>query len=161
MQARIARPVSAFQADTHTGLENSITLADALTFGIIASTIERVRNRTRQLAADIARQLGICIQSDDVLDVREVRYVPHDAGETFTRLVVSLASQDCVQIGKLAPLALIAHPNMLFGIPAARTMEQVKNVTVWHTRTATGFTVTALRSIFGIQRFNSRLGLLH
>ncbi len=144
VQSRIARPVRAGQADGHPGLQDAVALANPLLVRVVARPIQRVRHGAHQLPRRVARQLGIGVQGNDVLHVRQERRIPDDPREAL----LGVAAQQRVQIRQLAPLALVTHPNPLLRIPPARAVEQEEGV------------APVARVLF-VQRFDPPRGQLH
>ena len=124
VQPRIPRPVGAGQAHGHAGLQDAVALADPLPVRVVARPIQRVRHGAHQFPRRVARQLGIGVQGNDVLHVRQERRIPDDPRKTL----LIIAAQQRVQIRQLAALALVTHPNLFLRIPAARAMEQEERV---------------------------------
>ena len=83
-----------------------------------------MRHRTDQLACTVTRQLGIGVKCDDVFHLRQRLRVADNHGERVTRM----APQQRIQVTELASLALPSHPRALLRIPAARAMQQIKNI---------------------------------
>ena len=86
--------------------------------------VEWMRHCTDELARAIPRQLRIRVERDDVLNVQQRFRVADDQRKSVTRMT----SQQYIQVLELASLALTAHPRALLRIPAARTMQQIENV---------------------------------
>ena len=141
MQSRIARAVGAFQAHADARLKNAVARADPLPLCVVARAIQRMRHGAHKLPCDITRKLRIRVQGDDVLYIRETSRITGNERET----VAGIAAQQCIQVRKLATLALVAHPDPLLRIPAARAMKKEKNVIIRST-------------IFCVQRLDFRLG---
>ena len=77
-----------------------------------------------ELAGGIARQLGVGVERDDILDGRQDGRLPHDLGKAFART----AAQEGVELRELSPLAFVTHPHAFSGVPAARAVKQEKEV---------------------------------
>ena len=86
----------------------------------MARAVERVRHGSRQLARRVARQLRIGIEGDDVFHPGQHRGLAHHLREAMLRA----AAQQGIELRLLAALALVAHPEALSGIPAARPVKQ-------------------------------------
>ena len=69
-EPRIPRSVRGRQAHRHPWLQDAVSLGDALLVFVVVRPIQRVRHGTDKLPRRIARQLGIRIESDDVLYAR-------------------------------------------------------------------------------------------
>ena len=126
VQARVARAVCACQAHADARLENAVTLAHALQFFVVAGTIQRMRHGSHQFACNVARELRVRVQGDDVLDVQKAGCIAYDAREPFAGRIVGVAAQQGIQVGQLAALAFVAHPDTRLRIPAARTVKEKK-----------------------------------
>src|ERR1019366_6423273 len=77
-----------------------------------------------ELASGIARQLGVGVERDDEFDGRQNGGVADNLRKTSFRL----ATQQSVQLSQFAPLAFIPHPETFELVPAARPVEQIKDV---------------------------------
>ena len=124
VQSRIPRPVGAGQAHGHAGLQDAVTLADPLPALVVARPIQRVRHGAHQLPRRIAWQLGVSVQGNDVLHIQQNRGITDHPREA----ILSVAAQQCVQVGQLATLALVTHPDLLLRIPAAWAVEQEERI---------------------------------
>ncbi len=69
-EPRIARAIRARQAHRHARLHDAVARGHALARGVVVRAVQRVRHRTHELAGRIARQLGVGIERDHVLDAR-------------------------------------------------------------------------------------------
>jgi hypothetical protein len=84
-----------------------------------------MRHGADKLPRGIARQLGIGVQGDDVLHVGSAVLSP----TISEKASCAATAQQRVQIGQLAALALVTHPDaLLLRIPAPRAMEEEKDV---------------------------------
>ena len=119
-----ARTVGAGQADRHPRLQDAVAADHALAGFVIARTIERMRHGADELARGIARQLRVGVERDDVADPGQRRRIADHQRKGVARP----ATQQGVQCGQFAALALMAHPDAFLRIPAARAMEQEKDV---------------------------------
>ena len=72
-----------------------------------------MRHGGDELARSVARQLGVGIERNDVLDAFQVGGVAHGQCE----LVARAAAQVAVHVLQLAALALIPHPHAFLRIP--------------------------------------------
>ena len=104
-------------------VENGVTLDHAAGRWIKAGPVQWMRHRADEFAGGIARQRGIGVQREDVLDRGEDRQVADDLGERFART----AAEQRVELFELAPLALVAHPEMFVRIPHARPVKEMKD----------------------------------
>ncbi len=125
-QPRIARAVGAFQAGRDAGLKNAVAIDDPVRQGGMAGAVERMGHGADQLASGIAGKLGVAVQRDHVDDVRQRREIPDDPREALSPLGLRPATQQGVEVGELAALALMAHPAALLGVPAARAVEEIE-----------------------------------
>ena len=123
-QSRIARLDTALQAHRDPGLQNAITLDDALFGFIIDCTIQGVRDRAGKLPGSVARQLRIRVERNDVFHLHQYRRLTDNARKTFARTT----AQKCIQLGEFASLAFVTHPDPLGSVPAARAMKQEESV---------------------------------
>ena len=82
--ARIPRPARAGQAYRHPWLKNAVPRHDSLLAFVVARTIEWVRHGAYKLPGRIARQLGVGVQGDHVLHVRQNRCFTDDARKAIT-----------------------------------------------------------------------------
>ncbi|MDT4817730.1 hypothetical protein FQZ97_508130 [compost metagenome] len=112
------------QADADPWLQDGVAAGDALPRWIEAGAVERVGQGADELPRRVARQLGIGVEGDDVVDLGEDVEPADDQGEAFQ----AGAAQYGVEFGDLAALALEAHPGPFGGVPAPRAMEQEEPV---------------------------------
>ena len=124
IQARIARAVGRREADRHARLQDAVARADAPFRGIVAGAIQRVRHGADEFARRIARQLRIGVQRYHVFNGREDRAIPDDE----RKAVPGATAQQRIQVGELAALALVTHPQPVLGVPAPRAMEEEEEV---------------------------------
>ncbi len=126
VQLGVAGARAAGQADAHARLQDAVAGHHASLPGVVHRAVERMVDGADERLRRIARQAGVGVQRDHVLHRRQAGDVAHDEHEAAFRV----AAQQCVEIGQLAALALVAHPAALGGIPAARAMEQEKAIRV-------------------------------
>jgi hypothetical protein len=91
-------------------------------------TVQRVRHGADELPCRVARQLRIAIEGDDVLDVGQQRRVADDEREARAKDATFAATQQGIQVGELAALALMPHPDLLLRVPEPRAMEEKEDV---------------------------------
>src|SRR5439155_3814792 len=126
-QARIARARRARQAHADPRLQDAVALDDTRRFGATAEArpVQRVRHRADELPGRVARQLGVGVERDDVAHAPQQRRVADDQRKALAWAGARAAAKQRIQVGELAALALIAHPDALARVPAPRPMEQV------------------------------------
>ena len=123
--ARIARAVRAGQARGHAWLQDAVALRYELPRLVVARAIQRVRHGPDELPCRVARQLRIGVERDHVFHVRQDGRLAHHEREAIADATIAWgAAQQSIQVGKLAALALVAHPDRFLRIPSARAMKQ-------------------------------------
>ena len=127
IQARIARPAGAGQADRHRGLQDAVAGHDAARDRVVAWAIQRVRHGRHQRPRRIARQLGVGVEGDDELDAGQRSGIAHHARKARARRGGD-AAQQRVELGELAALALMPHPHAFLRVPAPGAMEEEEDV---------------------------------
>ena len=95
-------------------------MRDALRHRIEHRVIQRMRHGGDELARGVARQLGIGIERDHVAHCLQRIDIADDRRKHFRRA----AAHQAVQIGQLAALALVTHPDTFNRIPFARSVQQ-------------------------------------
>ena len=121
-EAGVEAAVGGAQAHAHPGLEDRVAFDDASLAGIEPRTVERVRERADHARRRAARQIRVRVQRDDEANRPRRRHGADDRRERRRRA----AAQEGVELLQLAPLALVAHPAALHGVPHARAVQQMK-----------------------------------
>ena len=124
VQLRVARARGAGQADPHARLQDRVAADHAAAHRVVHGAVERMVDAADEGLRGVARQLGVGVQGDHVLHRAERVDVADDAQEA----AVAVAAQQRVEVGQLAALALVAHPALFAGVPAARTVKQEKAI---------------------------------
>ena len=124
--AREERSIGPGEARHDARLQDPVSRRDAPLPGVVARTVQRMRHRADQLPSRIARQLGVGVERDHVLDAGERRDIADDRREALRRAL--FAGEKRVQVAELPALALVTHPQPLPRIPQARAMEQEEDV---------------------------------
>lgn len=125
-ELRVPRPIRPGQAHGHAWLKDGVPLIDSSFVPVVVRPVQRVRHGPHELPRRIAWELRIRVQRDHVLHARKDGDVAHDEGKAISRP----SSQKRIQIRKLSPFPLVAHPRPLPGIPAAGAMKQKKEIAV-------------------------------
>ena len=118
-----ARATGGQQADRRARLQNGVPLDHSARPLVKPRPVQRVSQRADELAGRIARQRGVGIQRDDVLDGRQ----DGEVADYFCESLARTAAQERVELLQLAPLAFVAHPEPLMRIPDPRPVEQVEH----------------------------------
>jgi hypothetical protein len=105
-------------------LQNAVAFGDNPARGVEHRTVQRMGHRADELPGGFARQLGVGVERDDILDGRQDGRLPHDLGKA----AAGTAAQEGVELHELSALALVTHPQAFSGVPAARAMKQEKKV---------------------------------
>ena len=79
-----------------------------------------MRHRADHLPRRIARQLGVGVERDDILDLAQRADVARDSLEGAG----IAAAQQCIEVVELAALAFPTHPEAVGFVPAARPVQQ-------------------------------------
>src|SRR5579859_183122 len=107
--------ICALKTRGNTGLQDAIALSDALFYVVINGLVNRMSHGSHELPNRVARQLRVCVECDDIPNLVKNGCSPDDT----SKVIAGLPAQKRVQLLKLAPFALIAHPQSLGRIPAA------------------------------------------
>src|SRR6185437_15423839 len=114
----------------HARLQDTIAAHDAALALVVHRAIERMRDRADERARGAARQHGVGIERNDVLDGIEPGYAALDCRKRIARSTAQIR----VEFGQLAPLPFPAHPRVLAGVPASWADEEIE----WRTLTGVG-----------------------
>ena len=114
----------AHERDADARLQDPVALGDAAGCRIERGPAERVDDDADQLAGDAARQPGVAVERDAVLDVRQDRQV----ADRYREARVGGAAQEPVELLDLAALALPPHPQPFAGVPLPQSMKQEETV---------------------------------
>ena len=107
------RAGGARQTYFHPRLQKAITFSDNLASGVELRPIQRMRHRCRELTGGVARQLGVGIERDDVIDFGQ------NAGpsDNFGKAIAATAPQEGIELREFSPFAFGAHPQALSRVP--------------------------------------------
>src|SRR5690348_1376582 len=83
-----------------------------------------MNRRADEFARDVARQLCVGVERDDVTDVFQERVVRR----VYDEARIAGAAEQPVELLEFAALAFPTHPTVLAGIPLTTTMEEVKTI---------------------------------
>src|SRR2546423_4846220 len=118
------RPVRTGERHAHARLYDSVTFGDTPNRRIVVRAVQRVRNRSYEQLGRVARQHGVGVQVDDVLNELEPARITDDRAERIT----CTAAEKPVELCELPAFSLPSHPDVLLGIPKSRPMEQKKDI---------------------------------
>ena len=114
----------AHERDADARLQDAVALGDTAGARIEGGPVERVGDDADQLARDAARQPGVAVERDAVLDVGQDRQIADRDREAR----VGGAAQQPVELLDLAALALPPHPQALSGVPLPQPVKQEEAV---------------------------------
>ena len=123
LELHVSRPLRARQADPDPRLQNPVAFDDPTVLTVKDGPVESMGQRSDHQAGRIPQQLCICIERDDVPN-------PHKdvCSADDLRKPVLPAPQQRVEVGELAALSLMPHPDSLLGIPASRPVQEVEDI---------------------------------
>ena len=124
IEAGEERTGRAHERDADARLQDAVAFSNAAGARIERGPAERVDDDADQLAGDPARQPGVAVERDAVLDVRQDRQIADRYGEAR----VGGATQEPVELLDLAALALPPHPQPFAGVPLPQAMKQEEPV---------------------------------
>jgi hypothetical protein len=75
------RSPGAGQTHAHARLQNAVAFGDNPARGVEHRTVQRMGHRADELPGGFARQLGVGVERDDILDGRQDGRLPHDFGK--------------------------------------------------------------------------------
>ena len=90
--------------------------------------VEDVGHGAHHLAGGIAGQVGVGVERDHVLDLRQERRAAGDAGKSAAGAGDRRAADHGVEVRELAALPFATHPGRFAGVPLAATVEQQEEV---------------------------------
>ncbi len=152
-QPPVVRSVRGGQARADPRLQDAVAARHHRRLGRAAEArrVERVRHRGDELPGGVARQLRVGVERDHVAHARQLRRVAHDQREAVAGPHAGPAAQQRVQVGELAALALVAHPQPLLLVPAARAVEEEEAVAAVR--------LVSRRAVLAVQLFHLRARL--
>ena len=111
------------QTHAHARLQNAVAFGDDPARRVELRTVQRMGHGGHEPAGGVAGELGVGVERDDILHRRQNGRVSLDGGKACG----VAAAEEFVKRHELSPLALIAHPPALAGVPAPRAVEQVEH----------------------------------